>query len=93
MNYTEDITSPLDAYRDHFRQDNIDAAEAVLDELIKLAGIDVEGNKSLCGEIHELEKDIKHSGSEWLAVSERSRTLPQHGLPWQKKAPHEAARK
>ena len=63
MNYTEDITSPLDAYRDHFRQDNADAAEAVLDELIKLSGIDVEANKALCGEINDLEKDIKHAGS------------------------------
>ena len=63
MNYTDDITSPLDAYRDHFRQDNIDAAEAVLDELIRLSGIDVEGNKSLCGEIHELEKAIRHGGA------------------------------
>ena len=41
MNYTEDIASPLDAYRDHFRQDNADAAEAVLEELIRLSGIDV----------------------------------------------------
>ncbi|MBP5585429.1 MAG: hypothetical protein J6Y92_03635 [Lentisphaeria bacterium] len=62
MNYTEDITSPLDAYRDHFQQDNAEAAEAVLDELIKLSGVDVEGNKSLCGEIHELEDQLKHGG-------------------------------
>jgi len=64
MNYTEEITSPLDAYTKHFRQANAEAAEAVLDELIRLAGIDVDANKSLCGEIHELEKDIKHSSSE-----------------------------
>ena len=62
MNYTEDITSPLDAYRDHFQQDNAEAAEAVLDELIKLSGVDVEGNKSLCGEIHELEDQLKLGG-------------------------------
>ena len=63
MNYTEDITSPLDAYRDHFRQDNADAAEAVLDELIEQSGVDVEGNKALCGEIHDLEKAIRQGGS------------------------------
>ena len=64
MNYTEEITSPLDAYTGHFRQANAEAAEAVLAELIQLAGIDVDANKSLCGEIHELEKDIKHGDSE-----------------------------
>ncbi len=63
MNYTEDIASPLDAYRDHFRQDNADAAEAVLEELIRLSGIDVEANRALCGEIRDLEKDLKHAGS------------------------------
>ena len=63
MNYTEEITSPLDAYTGHFRQANAEAAEAVLNELIRLAGIDVEANKSLCGEIHELEKDIRHGSS------------------------------
>ena len=40
MNYTDDITSPLDAYRDHFREENAKAAEEVLDELIKLSGVD-----------------------------------------------------
>lgn len=64
MNYTEEITSPLDAYTGHFRQANVEAAEAVLNELIRLAGIDVEANTSLCGEIHELEKDIRHGSSE-----------------------------
>jgi len=63
MNYTEDITSPLDAYRDHFRQDNADAAEAVLEELIELSGVDVEANRALCGEIHDLEKEIGDGGS------------------------------
>lgn len=63
MNYTEEITSPLDAYTGHFRQANTEAAEAVLNELIQLAGIDVDANKSLCGEIHELEKAIKHGDS------------------------------
>ena len=64
MNYTEEITSPLDAYTGHFRQANAEAAEAVLNELIQLAGIDVDANKSLCGEIHALEKDIRHGSSE-----------------------------
>lgn len=64
MNYTEEITSPLDAYTGHFRQANAEAAEAVLNELIQLAGIDVEANKSLCGEIHELEKGIRQGSSE-----------------------------
>ncbi len=64
MNYTEEITSPLDAYTGHFRQANADAAEAVLNELIQLAGIDVDANKSLCGEIHELEKGIRQGSSE-----------------------------
>lgn len=64
MNYTEEITSPLDAYTGHFRQANVEAAEAVLNELIRLAGIDVEANTSLCGEIHELEKGIRHGSSQ-----------------------------
>lgn len=63
MNYTDDITSPLDAFRDHFREENAKAAEAVLDELIRLSGVDAEANKALCGEIHALEKEIGHESS------------------------------
>ena len=63
MNYTDDITSPLDAFRDHFREENARAAEAVLDELIRLSGIDAEANKSLCDVIHALENEIRHEDS------------------------------
>jgi len=60
MYYVEDITSPLDAYRDCFRQDNADVTNAVLDELVKQSGIDEQSNGILCKEIYDLEKQILH---------------------------------